>query len=105
MKQRYEALLALSTRGKEESVKEIIERLEKTFASEGATIEQVQRFEKRELAYPSKHLNNAYFVNFIFQADSQLIEKLRTKLKLDEDVALQNYLRLPAKKQATETAA
>jgi ribosomal protein S6 len=105
MKQRYEALLALSTRGKEESVKEIIERLEKTITSEGATIEQVQRFEKRELAYPSKHLNNAYFVNFIFQADSQLIDKLRAKLKLDEDVALQNYLRLPPKREATETAA
>ena len=105
MKQRYEALLALSTRGKEESVKEIIERLEKTITSEGATIEQVQRFEKRELAYPSKHLNSAYFVNFIFQADSQLIDKLRAKLKLDEDVALQNYLRLPPKRPATETAA
>ena len=105
MKQRYEALLALSTRGREESIKEIIERLEKAIASEGATIEQVQRFEKRELAYPSKHLNSAYFVNFIFQADSQLIDKLRAKLKLDEDVALQNYLRLPPKRQAIETAA
>jgi small subunit ribosomal protein S6 len=105
MKKRYEALLALSTRGKEESVKEIIERLEKTIASEGAAIEQVQRFEKRDLAYSLKHLNSAYFVNFIFEADSQLIDKLRAKLKLDEDVALQNYLRLPPKRQTTEAAA
>ncbi len=105
MKKRYEALLALSTRGKEESVKEIIERLEKTIASEGATIEQVQRFEKRDLAYPLKHLNSAYFVNFIFEADSQLVDKLRAKLKLDEDVALQNYLRLPPKRQTSEAAA
>ena len=105
MKKRYEALLALSTRGKEESVKEIIERLEKTIATEGATIEQVQRFEKRELAYRFKHLNSAYFVNFIFEADPQLIDKLRAKLKLDEDVALQNYLHLPPKRQATEAAA
>jgi small subunit ribosomal protein S6 len=105
MKKRYEALLALSTRGKEESVKEIIERLEKTIAGEGATIEQVQRFEKRDLAYSLKHLNSAYFVNFIFEADSQLIHKLRAKLKLDEDVALQNYLRLPPKRQTTEAAA
>ena len=52
----------------------------------------MQRFEKREFAYPLKHLNSAYFVNFIFEADSQLIDKLRAKLKLDEDVALQNYL-------------
>ena len=99
MKKRYEALLALSTRGKEESVKEIIERLEKTFAAEGAAIEQVQRFEKRELAYELKHLTSAYFVNFIFEAEPQLVEKL------DDDVALQNYLRLPPKRKTAEAAA
>ncbi|MGB7839976.1 MAG: 30S ribosomal protein S6, partial [Terrimicrobiaceae bacterium] len=65
----------------------------------------VQRFEKRDLAYPLKHLNSAYFVNFIFEVDSQLVDKLRAKLKLDEDVALQNYLRLPQKKKAAEAAA
>jgi small subunit ribosomal protein S6 len=105
MRKRYETLLALSTRGKEESVKEIIERLEKTFEAEGAVVEQVQRFEKRELAYELKHLTSAYFVNFIFEAEPQVIEKLRAKLKLDEDVALQNYLRLPQKKKSTEVTA
>jgi small subunit ribosomal protein S6 len=105
MKKRYEAFLALSTRGKEESVKEIIERLEKTFAAEGAAVEQVQRFEKRELAYETKHLTSAYLVNFIFEAEPQVVEKLRAKLKLDEDVALQNYLRLPSKKKTAEAAA
>ena len=68
MKKRYEALLALSTRGKEESVKEIIERLEKTIASEGATIEQVQRFEKRDLAYSLKHLNSAVLRQLHFRS-------------------------------------
>lgn len=105
MKKRYEALLALDTRGKEESAKDIIETLEKTFKSEGAEIEQIQRLERRELSYPLKHLTSAYFVNFIFEADSQVISKLRLKLKLDENVAMQNYLQLPAKKKAEATAA
>ena len=48
---RYEALLALDTRGKEDTAKETIERLEKVFTAEGAVIEQVQRLEKRELSY------------------------------------------------------
>jgi len=105
MNKRYEVLLALNTRGREESVKEIIERLEKLFKAEGAEIEQVQRLEKRELAYGHEHQSTAYFVNFIFEADPQLIEKLRTKLKLDEDVAIQNYLVLPKKKAAAPAAA
>ncbi len=97
---RYEALLALDTRGKEDTAKETIERLEKVIAAEGAVIEQVQRLEKRELAYESKHTKNAYYVNFVFEADPTVIDKLQKKLKLDGDVLLQNYLQLPAKKKA-----
>jgi len=97
---RYEALIALDTRGKEDTAKETIERLEKVIAAEGAVIEQVQRLEKRELAYESHHTKSAYFVNFIFEADPAVIDKLQKKLKLDQDVMLQNYLQLPAKKKA-----
>ena len=97
---RYEALLALDTRGKEDTAKDTIERLEKVIAAEGAVIEQVQRLEKRELAYESHHTKSAYFVNFIFEAAPAVIDKLQKKLKLDGDVMLQNYLQLPAKKKA-----
>jgi small subunit ribosomal protein S6 len=96
---RYEALLALDTRGKEDTAKETIERLEKVLTAEGATIEQVQRLEKRELAYESKHTKSAYYVNFIFEAEPATIDKLQKKLKLDAVVLLQNYLQLPAKKK------
>ncbi len=95
---RYEALLALDTRGKEDTAKETIERLEKVLAAEGAVIEQVQRLEKRELAYESHHTKSAYYVNFVFEAEPSTIDKLQKKLKLDADILLQNYLQLPAKK-------
>jgi len=101
---RYEALIALDTRGKEDTAKETIERLEKVLSAEGAAIEQVQRLEKRELAYESRHTKSAYFVNFIFEAHPATIDKLQRKLKLDADVLLQNYLQLPAKKPAVAAA-
>ncbi len=97
MKKRYEALLALNTRGKDESAKEIIERLEKDFAAEGVTVEQTQRLDRRELAYAHAHLHSAYYVNFIIGADPAQLEKMRAKFKLDADVMLQNYLVLPKK--------
>ena len=102
---RYEALLALNTRGKEETIKDTIERLENTLKAEGATIEQVQRLEKRELAYETDHLKTAYFVNFVFEAEPTAIVKMRSKLKLDNDILLQNYLKLPAKKAPAPAAA
>ena len=102
---RYEALLALNTRGKEETIKDTIERLENVLKAEGASVEQVQRLEKRELAYETDHLKSAYFVNFVFEAAPSVINKLRTKLKLDNDILLQNYLKLANKKAATPAAA
>ena len=102
---RYEALLALNTRGKEETIKDTIERLEKLLKTEGATIEQVQRLEKRELAYETNHLTSAYFVNFVFEAAPTIFEKLRTKLKLDTDVLLQSYMKLTTKKAPAAAAA
>ncbi len=98
MKKRYEAFLALDTRGKEESVKDTIEQIEKTIKAEGGAVEQVQRLEKRELSYELNHMTSAYFVNIIFEADPQAIAKLRQKLKLDESIAMQNYMVLPKKK-------
>lgn len=103
MNKRYEALLALDTQGKEDSIKDIIDRIEKLLKAEGAEIEQVQRLEKRDFAYETKHLSSGYYVNFIFEMDSQSLDKVRSKLKLDDSVILQNYAVL--KKKAAEASA
>src|ERR1700724_488256 len=95
MKHRYECLLAVDTRGQEDSVKEVIERLESDFTKEGATVEQVQKMDKRALAYSPRHIDSAYYVNFIFEADPTLITKLRSKFKLDPIIFLQHYQKLP----------
>jgi small subunit ribosomal protein S6 len=99
MKNRYEALLVLNTQGKEDTVKEIVERLESEFQKEGATIEQVQKMDKRSFSYAAGELDAGHFVNFIFHADSQLITKLRSKFKLDPEVYRQHYQRLRERKE------
>jgi len=104
MSRRYEALLALDNRGKEESAKDIIERIEKEFAQQGVTVEQTQRLERREFAYKHNHLSHAYFVNFIINAGPQQIDTLRAKFKLDEEITLQQYTRLPEAKPAPAAA-
>jgi small subunit ribosomal protein S6 len=106
MKNRYEALLVLNTQGKEDTIKEVIDRLESEFQQEGAQIEQVQRMDKRPFAYAAGALTGGYYVNFVFNAESQSIAKLRSKFKLDPEIYRQSYQRLqektenPAKKMA-----
>ena len=99
MNRRYEALLVLNAQGKEDTVREIIERLESEFQKEGAQIEQVQKMDKRHFSYVAGALDSGYYVNFVFNADPTLVAKLRAKFKLDPEVYLQSYERLPEKKE------
>jgi small subunit ribosomal protein S6 len=99
MKNRYEALLVLNTQGKDDALKDIVDRLESEFQKEGAEIEQVQKMDKRQFSYAAGELDSGYFVNFVFHAEPDLITKLRSKFKLDPEVYRQNYQRLREKKE------
>src|SRR5712692_9230567 len=102
MKNRYEALLVLNTQGREDNVKEIVDRLESEFQKEGAEIEQVQKMERRPFSYVAGPLDAGFYVNFVFHADPQLVTKLRSKFKLDPEVYRQHYQRLRAKSEKKE---
>jgi len=99
MKNRYEALLVLNTQGREDTVKDIVDRLESEFQKEGADIELVQKMDKRHFSYVAGPLDSGFYVNFVFHAEPQLITKLRSKFKLDPEVYRQNYQRLPEKRE------
>ena len=105
MKNRYEALLVLNTQGREETVKDIIDRLEAEFQKEGAEVEQVQKMDKRQFSYVAGPLDAGFYVNFVFRADPQLITKLRSKFKLNPEVYRQHYQRLQEQKQKKERSA
>jgi len=98
MKNRYEGLLVLNVKGSEESAKEMIERVEGEFKKEGAQVEQVQKIERRNFSYVAGPLESGYYVNFIFQAEPTVLDKLRAKFKLESDVYRQTYVKLPPKK-------
>jgi len=102
MKNRYEALLILNAQGKEDSVHDIVDRLESEFKKEGAEIEQVQKMDKRPFSYTAGLLDAGFYVNFIFHAAPDLISKLRSKFKLDPEVYRQHYQRLREKEEKKE---
>ncbi len=100
MTNRYEALLILRTKGTEDSAKEIIERLTGEFEKEGASVEQVQKMDKRNFSYVAGDLDSGYYANFIFAAAPEVISKLQSKFRLDEEVYRQHYQRLRGKSVA-----
>ena len=94
MNNRYEALFVLDTQGREDAVKDVVDRLEAEFEKEGAKIEQVQKMDRRNFSYVAGKLDAGHFVNFVFHAEPSLIAKLRAKFKLDPEVYRQHYQRL-----------
>src|SRR5438067_10937461 len=104
MMNRYEALLVLNTQGKDDTVKDAVDRLESEFEKEGSKIEQVQKMDKRQFSYQARELDSEFYVNFVFEADPQLISKLRSNFKLDPEVYRQHYQRLNSKRPTRSRA-
>ncbi len=99
-KHRYEGLLILNIKGKEDGAQKIIDRLEKEFKAEGCEVESVQKMDSRPFTYVAGDLDSGFYVNFVFNAEPASLDKLKTKFKLDGDVYRQQYGRLSDKAKA-----
>ena len=101
---RYEGLFILNTSGKEEAVPEQIEVLKKELEAAGAVVKAVQKMERKPLARPIRKVTAGYYVNFVFEADSTVVNALRPKLALNETILRVKFLRVE-EPQAKPTAA
>jgi small subunit ribosomal protein S6 len=84
---RYEALFILNTAGKEEGVKDIIDKISNEITTAGGRIETVQKMDKKNFARVSdKKYTSGFYVNVIFEAKPESIALLRKHLGMNEDV-------------------
>lgn len=98
-KHRYEGLLVLNVKGKEDGAQKIIDRIEKDFKTEGCDVESIQKMDTRHFSYAPGDLDSGFFVNFVFNAEPATLDKMKAKFKLDGDVYRQQYGRLNEKKK------
>ncbi len=102
---RYEGLFILNTAGKEEGVKDMIDKISADLAAQGAKIETVQKMDKRPFARVADKRNSAgFYVNVIFEAQPTLIAQLRARYALNEDVFRVVFTIAPAPKEAPAAA-
>ncbi len=93
MSRKYEAMIVLDTKGKEESVETLISQITRDFEQNGAKLEQVDNLGKKKFPYAPRHVESGTFVNFLFEGDSTTVDKLQAKLKLNENIYQQYYQR------------
>ena len=96
MKRKYEGVIVLNTRGKDDTVDGIVSKIGRDMELEGVTLEQIDQMGKKKFPYGSKKLVEGYFVNYHIQATPEVLDKVKGKLRLHPDVHQQTFLRIEA---------
>jgi len=88
---RYEGLYILETAGKEENIKDAIDKISEEIKALKGKVEGVQKMDKKPFARGDDERNEGYYVNIIFSAPEGTIAPLRAKLVLTGLVYRQFY--------------
>jgi ribosomal protein S6 len=98
---RYEGLFILETAGKEEGIKDTIDRISSEISSAGAKVETVQKMDKRSFVRIADKKHNAgFYVNVIFESEPSTIEQLKHRFAMNEEVFRVLFTTAPAPKPA-----
>ncbi len=101
----YEGLFILNTTGREEGIKDMIDKISAEITAQGGKIETVQKMDKRPFArVADKRCSSGFYVNFIFSAPPQAIAQLRSVFTLNEDVFRVVFTLAPPPKAPATTA-
>ena len=97
---RYEGLFILDTAGKEETIKDVIDKISSEITAAGGKVETVQKMEKRNFARVAnrKH-TSGFYVNFIFEIEPDAVNQLHQRFALNEDVFRALFTIAPEPKQ------
>jgi small subunit ribosomal protein S6 len=100
---RYEGLFILNTAGKEEGIKDMIDRVSAEVTAVGGRIETVQKMDKRPFArVADKRNSSGFYVNIIFEAPGEAIHQLNHRFELNEDVFRVLFTEAPAVAEAAK---
>ena len=84
---RYEGLFILNTAGKEEGVKEALDKISTEIVAAGGKVETVQKMDRKAFARVADKRHSAgFYANVIFSGTPAIITQLQSKLSLDPEI-------------------
>ena len=96
---RYEGLFILETAGKEEGIKDTIDKITQEITTLGGKVETVQKMDKRNFSRVANKRHNAgFYVNIIFEAQPTLIDQLKHRFAMNAEVFRVLFSNSPAPK-------
>ncbi len=99
---RYEGLFILDTAGKEETIKDTIDKISAEITNLGGKVETVQKMDKRPFSRIADKKHTAgFYVNVIFEGQPGLLEQLKRRFAMDAEVFRVLFTESPAPKPVT----
>ena len=83
---KYEMLYILSTKLEDEAKENIIAKFQSIVTEAGGTVEGVDKWGTKKLAYAINYQNEGYYVLMTFEADGKVVEELKRIALIDADV-------------------
>jgi len=100
---RYEGLFILDTAGKEETIKDTIDKISAEITNLGGKVETVQKMDKRPFArVANKKKTAGFYVNVIFETQPAALEQLKHRFTMNDDVFRVMFSNAPAQKPVAE---
>ncbi len=94
----------MDTAGKEEGLKDTIDKISAEITSLGAKVETVQKMDKKSFSRVANKRHTAgFYVNIIFEGQPAMLDQLKHRFALDETVFRVLFTNAPAPKPATTT--
>jgi len=82
----YENLFIVKPDATEEEIDSLIEQMSKNITTTGGTVDKVEKWGKRRLAYRVEKQREGYYVLLTFTADSQAVREFERRMRVQDAV-------------------
>ena len=98
---RYEGLFIFDTAGKEEGLKDSIDKISAEITNSGGKVETVQKMDKRNFSRVANKKHSAgFYVNVIFESQPSALDQLKHRFAMNDEVFRVLFTNAPAPKAA-----
>ena len=98
---RYEGLFIFDTAGKEEGLKDSIDKISAEITNAGGKVETVQKMDKRNFSRVANKKHSAgFYVNVIFESQPSALDQLKHRFAMNNEVFRVLFTNAPAPKPA-----
>lgn len=99
---KYEIIYIIDTTVEDDARKALVEKFSNLVVANGGTVDKVDEWGKRRLAYTIDYKNEGYYVLMLFTAGPDVPKELTRNLQINENIIRSQIVKLEEKKHSVK---